>query len=167
VDDPCRNCGACCEGCDLYGVDPVDLLHVPAEFYGPGEDRHDPRRLGMFTVPTLRGRVVGGRRCGALAGTVGQDARCTLYPTATEPDRRPWVCGATPAGSRLCAITRERAGLPTLDAVPWPPPGWSFRIGWPPGQFQRAGIIFQGDADVWTAWIGQLSDDWPATNEGA
>lgn len=154
--NPCDGCGACCEACNFYGVDPVDLAHVPEAVRGPGEDRHNPDSLGMFTVARPDGDGSKGRRCGVLTGTVGADARCGLYATATEPDRRPWVCAGVPAGSWLCTIARDRAGLPVLDAAPWPPPGWAMRLGWPPCQFQRFGTVFRGDSDVWAAWMGWL-----------
>lgn len=161
--NPCETCGACCEGCNFYGVDPCDAPHVPREFYGvePGQERP-----GMFTVPrplTLPPRQ--GRRCVALAGDVGINAHCTLYPTATSPDRRPWVCGATPPGSYLCCITRDRAKMPMLDAVPWPVPSWSFRGGWKPGTWQIGGIPIANDSQVWRAWMDHLRDsldkNWP------
>lgn len=73
---PCLRCGACCAvyRVAFHWLEVADVDGVPEELTQP----LDPHRLEM--------RKLSDGRCVALSGTIGQEARCTMY------GRRPSVC---------------------------------------------------------------------------
>lgn len=109
---PCLRCGACCAvyRVAFHWLEVADVDGVPEELTQP----LDPHRLEM--------RKLSDGRCVALSGTIGQEARCTMY------GRRPSVCRElTPAwedgrASPQCDRARARFGLPPLTPADWEVP---------------------------------------------
>lgn len=93
ADDVCRACGACC----AYSADwPRFTL----------EDDAAIARIPEAYVDDARGAMrCHGDRCAALAGTVGVETSCEIYPD------RPDVCRACVPGDDACRIARRHFGL--------------------------------------------------------
>ena len=99
----CQDCGACCA---VYEVDieETDWQRLPhprrnllAKHTGAGGYPYEMRRDVT--------RRDGGGRCRALAGTVGQSVRCSVY------HERPDVCREFKRGGWQCKDARIKAGL--------------------------------------------------------
>ena len=88
----CRACGACCAYSDSW----------PA-FIGDGDGEGIADELIDFDHGRMQCH---GNRCSALAGEVGGQAQCSVYPN------RPLVCREFQPGSDDCIMVRRRFGLP-------------------------------------------------------
>lgn len=92
----CMACGACCATSRYWPrfttEDDAALDAIPPDLVDPS--------LGRMRSD--------GDRCAALAGTVGEATRCTIY------DLRPDVCRACLPGDDACLIARKRWRLPAL-----------------------------------------------------
>ena len=88
----CRACGACCAYSDSW----------PA-FIGDGDGEGIADELIDFNHGRMRCH---GNRCSALAGEVGGQAQCSVYPN------RPLVCREFQPRSDDCVMVRRRFGLP-------------------------------------------------------
>lgn len=102
--NPCKACGACCdhpEPWSIVDLDLEDLDRVPLEMTVPSWGQ----RVKMARV---------GNRCVALIGTVGVDARCSIY------SNRPNVCrNYDPAARRKeCNDCRAPHSLPPISTTP-------------------------------------------------
>ncbi len=112
---PCLRCGACCAHFRVAfhwsETEPMMGGRTPADL----TERLDPHRVAM------RGTWGGSQpRCVALAGTVGVDGHCTVYPQRPSPcrDLQPaWESGAP---SPQCDRARAAHGLPPLTPADWP-----------------------------------------------
>jgi Fe-S-cluster containining protein len=74
--NPCDACGACCDHPEPWSTIDLtleDLARVPAEMTVPSWG--DWRKMARV-----------GNRCVALVGTIGVDARCSIY------EDRPQIC---------------------------------------------------------------------------
>lgn len=95
--DPCRACGACCDFPEPWSVVDLtmaDTVRIPA----------------AMTTHSWGNRVKmrrEGNRCVALVGTIGLDARCSIY------DIRPEVCRDYDPDARTkdCEVCRNQHGL--------------------------------------------------------
>lgn len=88
----CLNCGACCDY--FEGVDVLKSDNIPVEL--------TTYRDGYGCMKQI------GTRCIALSGTVGKDARCSIY------ENRPSVCRDFPSRNRHCADARREHHLRVL-----------------------------------------------------
>lgn len=105
---PCTRCGACCAGfrVSFYWSEGEDAPGgwVPVQF---------TRQLAPH-LRVMRGTDQHRPRCAALAGTVGESVRCTIY------DRRPTPCreftwhGENGEPNERCNQRRVAAGLAPL-----------------------------------------------------
>lgn len=111
---PCLGCGACCASYLVAfhwsEADPATGGLTPPEL----TEKIDPHRVAMRET---RSRVP---RCLGLAGEIGRDACCSLYPL------RPSPCQALTASledgvlrSDQCDRARLRHGLVPLAAADW------------------------------------------------
>ncbi|WP_119716813.1 YkgJ family cysteine cluster protein [Cognatilysobacter tabacisoli] len=110
---PCLRCGACCAALrvafhwseaapELGGATPPALT-----------ERLDPHRVVM------RGTYAPPLRCVALAGAVGVDAHCTIYPLRPSPCRDLAAAWEDGSASPQCDRARERHGLAPLQPSDW------------------------------------------------
>ena len=106
-DNPCHACGACCDHPEPWStidLDAADVASIPVE----------------MTVHSWGQRVKmarNGNRCVALIGTVGIDARCSIY------EIRPTICRSYDPAVRAqeCNMCRAPHNLPPLtSAAPQP-----------------------------------------------
>lgn len=104
MENPCLTCSACCDHPEPWATIDLtleDLARVPAE----------------MTVPSGFGNILKmrkiGNRCVALVGTVGVDARCSIY------ENRPTICRDYDAGKRVveCNACRTPHGLAPLPLI--------------------------------------------------
>lgn len=122
---PCLSCGACCAHFRVAfhwsETDPFLGGVTPAAI----TEKLDPHRVN------LRGTNAKQPRCVALAGEVGRDAHCSIYP------QRPSPCHAlVPAWehgqpSPQCDRARAAHGLAPLTPETWLDPDGTGRRGWP------------------------------------
>ena len=98
VDNPCQGCGACCgysANWPRFTIESDEALDaIPAELV-------NARQSGMRCD---------GDRCAALAGTIGEATRCTIY------ELRPEVCRVCQPGDDECNMARRKFRLPPLAA---------------------------------------------------
>jgi Fe-S-cluster containining protein len=106
----CDQCGACCEGHLIVEADEIDVLREPRLIEA---DRYYQQMTVTQALHLLQADV--GRAvhlsCGQKCMFLGDDRRCTIYPT------RPNVCVGMQAGDEQCQEAREAAGLPPLLPV--------------------------------------------------
>jgi Fe-S-cluster containining protein len=103
-DGPCQSCGACCAA---YRV---------SFYWAEAESRGLPPALVRQRDPwnaCLAGtdRPAPHTRCEALAGTLGESVRCTVYAARPEP------CRLVMPGDDQCRRARARHGLAPLPAT--------------------------------------------------
>lgn len=96
--DPCRTCGACCDGgAAVFRNEPnFDRL------YPIWAERIEPNCFGVPAETSLGGNRT---RCVALSGIIGHRVSCRIY--AIRPD----VCSAFDAGCPECNDARAEYGL--------------------------------------------------------
>lgn len=106
--NPCLTCGACCA---FYQV---TLYWTETTYADPnGVPLALTEDVDAFTL-AMKGTLGDHPKCQALAGTIGESVRCTIYP------RRPGICRDFPAtginGFRnpKCGAARARWGLAPL-----------------------------------------------------
>jgi Fe-S-cluster containining protein len=98
--DPCRQCGACCDHPEPWSIVELtleDMARIP-----PG--------MTVSSFGSWRKMARTGNRCVALTGTVGVDARCSIY------DIRPQICREYDPAARIgeCNMCRAGHGLHML-----------------------------------------------------
>lgn len=98
---PCQQCGACCAAyrVSFYWAEPESRSLPPGL-----TERRDAHHLCM------RGTSQRAPRCAALAGEVGRQVACSVYP------QRPSPCRQVQSGDAMCQRARAIHGL-----APWPP----------------------------------------------
>ncbi len=111
--NPCLSCGACCARfrCSFHWSEADDATPggVPVALT---ENLTVHRRA-------MRGTNAEQPRCVALAGTIGQQVRCTIHT------RRPTTCRDFPASysdgapNERCDAARAAIGLPPLTPADW------------------------------------------------
>lgn len=100
--NPCQSCGACC-------------AHFRVSFYWAEAEALDlPEALTETINPWMScmkgtGQRAGGVRCVALAGEIGREVGCTIYP------QRPSPCHELQPGEERCLRARAAHGLPALS----------------------------------------------------
>lgn len=100
--NPCQSCGACC-------------AHFRVSFYwAEAESLGLPEALTEAINPWMScmkgtGQRAGGVRCVALAGEIGREVGCTIYP------QRPSPCHELQPGEERCLRARAAHGLPALS----------------------------------------------------
>ncbi len=115
---PCVSCGACCATFRVAfhwsEAQPANPDGPPAELVVPLR-RHELVMRGTESAPT---------RCVALAGTVGVDGHCSIYPLRPSPCRALVPAWEDGQPSPQCDKARLAHGLPPLTPATWnPPPG--------------------------------------------
>lgn len=110
---PCLRCGACCatfrvafhwsEAAPATPAGPPAALTVPLR-------HHELAMRGTETAPV---------RCVALAGTVGRDAHCTIYPNRPSPCRNLMPAWEDGRPSPQCDKARAAHGLAPLAPDDW------------------------------------------------
>ena len=107
----CDKCGACCKGSLIVEADDLDVLREPriveADLHYSGK----PVEQILVELQTDIGRAVI-LACGQPCAFLGQDNRCTIYPT------RPNCCVGLQAGDEQCQQARADAGLSPLLPLP-------------------------------------------------
>ncbi len=105
----CTRCGACC--CNttrnrlLQTTDYVQITRRDRLFHTERETLRRVAVEGSDGVWYMR--LVGEeQRCTALAGTIGEAVRCTIYPL------RPEGCHLVESGDEACRAARRQFGLP-------------------------------------------------------
>jgi Fe-S-cluster containining protein len=109
----CQRCGACC--CNttrnrLLGTSEyVEITRKDRLFK---EDRELLKKVavenddGLWHMRLVDTMEPGEQRCVALAGTLGEAVRCTIYPL------RPSGCRTVESGDEACRAARRQFGLP-------------------------------------------------------
>lgn len=99
----CLSCGACCAAfrVDFHCSDlaSADAPGVPVELTVPL----------TATLVRMRGTDEAPPRCVALAGEIGREVGCTIYP------QRPSPCHEVQLGDAHCQKARAAHGLPALS----------------------------------------------------
>lgn len=99
----CLSCGACCAAfrVDFHCSDlaSADAPGVPVELTVPL----------TATLVRMRGTDEAPPRCVALAGEIGREVGCTIYP------QRPSPCHELQPGEERCLRARAAHGLPALS----------------------------------------------------
>ena len=102
-DPACLSCGACCAAfrVDFHCSDlaSADVPGVPVELTVPL----------TATLVRMRGTDEAPPRCVALAGEIGREVGCTIYP------QRPSPCHELQPGEERCLRARAAHGLPALS----------------------------------------------------
>lgn len=110
---PCLRCGACCtvHRVAFYWTEAAATLGgpVPPELTA----RLHRHRLAMKDTEGSD------PRCGALAGTVGITASCTIYARRPSPCRELAPAWETGRASPQCDRARSAHGLQPLTAMDW------------------------------------------------
>lgn len=110
---PCLRCGACCAA---FRVAFHWSEAQPASAHGPPAAMTEPLRRHELA---MRGTAAAPLRCVALAGDIGRDAHCTIYPQRPSPcrDLAPaWEYGEP---SPQCDRARIAHGLAPLRPDDW------------------------------------------------
>lgn len=97
--NPCTHCGACCATyrVSFYWAE-ADVTGLPASLTEQVNDWYGCMAGTNCKTP----------RCRALAGPIGGETRCTVYP------QRPSPCHELQPGEDKCNRARARYGLPAL-----------------------------------------------------
>lgn len=101
LDQVCTHCGACC-------------AYFRVSFYW-SEGSHLPPHLLESVTPVydcMAGTNQSKPRCTALAGTIGQQVSCTIYPERTSP------CKEVMPADEKCQKARLAHQLPPLILLP-------------------------------------------------
>ena len=110
---PCLRCVACCATFRVAfhwsEAQPENPDGVPAALTTPLR-RHELVMRGTEAPPM---------RCVALAGTVGADAHCSIYPQRPSPCRDLGAAWEHGEPSPQCDRARLRHGLPPLTPADW------------------------------------------------
>lgn len=110
---PCLRCGACCAAFRVAfhwsEAQPDQPDGVPAAMAMPLR-RHERVMRGTESPPL---------RCVALAGTVGREAHCTIYPRRPTPCRELGAAWEHGQPSRQCDRARAAHRLPPLTPADW------------------------------------------------
>jgi Fe-S-cluster containining protein len=110
---PCLRCGACCASYRVAfhwsEAQPANPDGVPAAMVSPLR-RHELQMRGTELAPM---------RCVALAGRIGVDGHCTIYPQRPSPCRALAPAWENGEGSPQCDRARASHGLPPLTPADW------------------------------------------------
>jgi len=110
---PCLRCGACCASFRVAfhwsEAQPANPDGVPEELTQPL--RHHELAMRHGDAPAMR--------CIALAGTVGESTKCTIYPQRPSPCRAVRASFEDGTADPHCDRARARHGLPALTPADW------------------------------------------------
>jgi Fe-S-cluster containining protein len=103
----CDQCGACCQGHLIVEAELLDFLREPRLTESdPCYAELSPAEVRPLLEDDSRCLVIA---CGKPCKFLGDDQRCTIYPT------RPNGCVAMEAGDEQCQRARCAAGLLPLE----------------------------------------------------
>ena len=109
--NPCTQCGACCAS---FRVD----FHASERALTEKSPTGVPPALTVHVIGQtwrMRGTDAPSPRCAALVGTVGVDARCSIYTQRPGPCQEFAPYAALGIEEDACTRARQRHGLPPIS----------------------------------------------------